>query len=216
VGRFGVCGGQQAKDFEGIGFNCSVSWCGISKRTSMDEFVFVGFWRRVAAMILDGIICIPLIIPGVFTQKWAFFHRNILPEIIFPIVWYSLCTILVSKYGGTPGKLLMRITIVDQNGNYLKWQKIMVRYVPLMAISLLSIFQYMYAFGSIPSSMIMDYSLMEMGRLLKEYSGPFQFLSNVAGVFYFVDVLVLVFNKKKRAIHDFLADSYVIEKQIRV
>jgi uncharacterized RDD family membrane protein YckC len=180
-----------------------------------DDFNYIGFWKRVLATLIDCLIIVPIWPLTLLFQKYGFIHKNILPHVLMSLVWYSIVVFLVTKYGGTPGKLLLKFRIVDKNGNYLNWKKAVLRYLPLMSITIITIFQYAYAFRFMPDIQG-NIKLLEMGRLVKEYSGPFQLLSTLVSLFYCADVIVIACNKKKRAIHDFLADSFVIEKKIKI
>jgi uncharacterized RDD family membrane protein YckC len=181
----------------------------------MNEFVYVGFWRRVLATLLDCIVLSPLIVATFYFQKWGMTNKNIIPETSITLFYYLYYVFFVSKFGGTPGKLLSKITIVDINGNYLKWYKTIIRYLPLMTPSILKIFQYLYIFHNIPSNITLVSSIKNY-QIITQYSGPFILITGLTSLFCMIDVLNILCNIKKRAIHDFLAGSFVIEKQIEV
>ena len=70
-----------------------------------DEFVFVGFWKRVLAALIDvaiGMAYMPIAMPLLF---WTMTHRNIIPATLSSIVWIIVWLWLVVRFGGTPGKL---------------------------------------------------------------------------------------------------------------
>jgi hypothetical protein len=51
-----------------------------------DEFVFVGFWKRVLAKLIDTVIVVaffPITMP---MTTWAISHRNIAPELLWSAV----------------------------------------------------------------------------------------------------------------------------------
>ena len=48
---------------------------------------------------------------------------------------------------------------------------------------------------------------------MNQHGGLALTLANTAFWFVYVDVLVVAFNKRKRAIHDFIAGSYVVTRR---
>ena len=55
-------------------------------------------------------------------------------------------------------------------------------------------------------------SFIEIGRAMNQYGQPFTILAIILGLTVYVDVLAVLFNERKRAIHDFIAGSYVVTK----
>ncbi|MDH5445088.1 MAG: RDD family protein [Gammaproteobacteria bacterium] len=88
---------------------------------------YAGFWRRLAAVILDGALVLTLTAPLLFIIyghgyfKWLFTSFDILSIYgawdlilarILPVVGIIICW---QTMGATPGKLLMSCRIVDTN-----------------------------------------------------------------------------------------------------
>jgi len=83
-----------------------------------------GFWRRFAAVLIDGLITSPFII--VDHWSWSFEGNYALSSLAFIV--YE--TILVSQWGGyTVGKKIMGIRVVTTAGKQLDWVKSFVRAV---------------------------------------------------------------------------------------
>lgn len=172
---------------------------------------YIGFWSRVCALIIDAIILIPVILLNVPVTKFSFNHRTIIPLIVSNALIYLVDIFFLIKFGGTPGKLILGYRIVNAKGTYLTLKAALIRYLPYLLGSVAIILQQLYAFQYLPSD-LMATSFKEVTKDLKAYSGPMMSLRSISDWFIFVDCLVIVFNKKKRAIHDFLADSFVVDK----
>ncbi|MGE0080582.1 MAG: RDD family protein [Thiohalomonadaceae bacterium] len=89
----------------------------------MSEPRYAGFWRRVAAHLIDTLIFLPialilvfLVYGGAYFEEsaanafgyhgaWDVFVNQVLPFILIVLLW--------ARYGATPGKYLMRCRIVD-------------------------------------------------------------------------------------------------------
>jgi uncharacterized RDD family membrane protein YckC len=101
----------------------------------MDTQEYAGFWIRVAASLIDSIVILPLIAipltliygadywaePQTIGGFWDLLIQYILP--IFITVWFW------TKYLGTPGKMLLRLRVVDaKTGQAISVPKAVGRY----------------------------------------------------------------------------------------
>ncbi len=128
------------------------------------DFRYAGFWIRFIATILDIlIIWLPAVLIGILL---TFFVRiEILSSLVFILV-IILYIYLDGKYGGTPGKLILGLKIVNSEGKYIGIPTAALRYI-----------------GKVLSSMIIG-----------------------------IGHLFIVWEPKKQALHDKVANSYVIRK----
>jgi uncharacterized RDD family membrane protein YckC len=96
---------------------------------STSEMRYAGFWIRVAAKIIDGLIIgVPLMI--IFVIVMFFFmgtgpssRENVLPGIITPLLQIAFLGVqmgyeifFLGKYGATPGKMACSIKVVTADG----------------------------------------------------------------------------------------------------
>ena len=178
-----------------------------------DEFVFVGFWKRVLAALIDAVIgwaFMPITIP---LMIWTITHRNIVPETLWSLVWTILWLWLVVRFGGTPGKLIIGVRIVDARGKFLSWGRAVRRIIfPSLVLTINSHLQMWRALTTYPDSAPHS-SFLEIGGLMNEYGQPFAMLAIVLGLLVYADIGAVLFNRKKRALHDFIAGSFVITKK---
>lgn len=173
------------------------------------QFVFVGFWKRVVAVLIDvaiGLAFVPLSRP---LLSWSIGHRNVLPEVAWQVAWTVLWLWLVVRFGGTPGKLIIGARIVDIHGRFLHWRRAVLRDLPSLVSSVLFFLLIGVAISRYPDSAIHT-TFTDTVRLMNEYGEPYGSIHRVLDLFIFVDIGAILFNAKKRAIHDFIAGSYVI------
>lgn len=176
-----------------------------------NAYVFVGFWKRVLATLIDAVInwaLLPITIP---IMIWSVEHRNILLYVLLSVAWTVVWLWLVVHFGGTPGKLVIRARIVDAHGRFLSWGRAVLRIVPTLVISANYILQMGAVVSRYPATTPHS-SFLDIGRLLNEYGQPYGTFAMVLGFFIYVDIGVILLNRQKRAIHDFIAGSYVITK----
>ncbi|MCP4610089.1 MAG: RDD family protein [Planctomycetes bacterium] len=180
---------------------------------TMEEFVFAGFWKRVLAALIDaaiGLAFMPVAIP---LMTWSITHRNILPEALRALVWTLIWLWLVVRFGGTPGKLIIGIRIVDIKGSFLSWGRAVRRIIfPSLTITINSYLEMWKASSSYPES-IPHSTFLEVSRLMNEYGQPFATIAMILGFAVYLDIGVILTNRQKRALHDFIAGSYVITKR---
>ena len=178
-----------------------------------DEFVFVGFWKRVLAALIDvaiGMAYMPIAMPLLF---WTMTHRNIIPATLSSIVWIIVWLWLVVRFGGTPGKLIIGVRIVDVSGKFLSWGKAIRRIIfPMLIVSIYQHLRIWKAFSTYPDSFPHS-SLLDAGRIMIEHGQLFPMIGMILSFSGWVDIGVILFNRKKRAIHDFVAGSCVITKK---
>ena len=53
-------------------------------------------------------------------------------------------------------------------------------------------------------------TFVEFGGVLSQYGGVYAPLALVLSCFIYLDIGVILFNKRKRALHDYIGGSYVI------
>lgn len=58
-----------------------------------------------------------------------------------------------------------------------------------------------------------ELTFLEIGKLSQQFGGIYLILNLILGMFIYADIGAILFNKKKRALCDFIAGSYVITKK---
>jgi len=102
-----------------------------------DSLRYAGFWPRLGALLLDGLIMLPL---------GAFHFWGIARYRLFPVYWVIPGTLLrlfydvylVRRFGGTPGKLIMGIRIRKLDGEPVGYREALLRYCPELFLGLLT------------------------------------------------------------------------------
>jgi uncharacterized RDD family membrane protein YckC len=177
----------------------------------INDKIYSGFLSRLGANLLDGLIILPYSFLFLFIN---FFDKNvylftIVPNLLF-IFWYNIY--LPKRYGGTPGKLIVGIKIVKIDASPIDWKEAFLRYSVNIVFSFLSI------------------AIMAMAVLLADkeiynnlnWFQRFAYLSGIVknniitilnNIWIWSEIIVLLFNKRKRAIHDFIAGTVIIKSE---
>lgn len=176
------------------------------------EMTYAGFWVRAGAMLLDAVVMLPII--GIV------FYGNMKLR-LFSLYWFVpgivlglfINVYLVHRFGGSPGKQLMKLRIATLDGHKVSLKTALARFsVQLILTTIMGA-------GSILGAMAMtdaEYlSLDFMARSAKMTTlAPawYKAMSFVMNGWFLVGAIVLLCNKKRRATHDFIAGTVVLRK----
>ena len=159
---------------------------------------------------MDGIIMIPLMVLtflGGSTFRlfdvWYF-----IPGILFGL-FYSVY--LVRRFGGTPGKLIAGIRIRKLNGEPVGYREAFLRYLPEFVFGILISVALLFPLFHMSDAEFHSLSFMDrVGRtveLAPRWYKPLTWAQNVWG---WSELIVLLTNRKRRALHDFIAGTVVV------
>jgi len=177
----------------------------------IDNNVYADLWTRIAARIVDLVVMLPvagliLYINGL--SKDAYFYA-ILPNLAI-YIWYEVY--LVKRYGGTPGKLIMGIKIVQKNGDDVDWHASFMRYLVTFCLSLSGIFIMMWTLGLIDDATYVSMGFMKRTQLLSEINPLMSKIQTFTSLAWtLAGIIAILSNKRKRAVHDYIAGTVVVK-----
>lgn len=175
---------------------------------NVKENIYSGFWPRFCAGFMDGIICFPVtyvigFIDGFSEYSFCFSFVLNLSFCIYYEVY------LVKRYGGTLGKQFFGLKIISKEGKNVGWKESFLRYSVNILIYVLS---FVFTFTTVLG--ISDEQFFNM-EFLKRSDSIFDLGSNwwvdVLVIWVLSEFIVLLTNKRKRAVHDFIAGTVVIK-----
>ena len=93
-----------------------------------DQLEYAGFWRRAAALFIDAliVIAVAIAVDGMLTRERA---GTVVADVAYLLFQLSYSVYLVSRFGGTPGKLIMRLRIVRLDGRAVTLPRDFLRYL---------------------------------------------------------------------------------------
>jgi uncharacterized RDD family membrane protein YckC len=171
---------------------------------------YAGFWRRFGALWLDVIILLPLtaLIWWGGHQFRLFNLYYFIPGQLFRL-FYEVY--LVRRYGGTPGKRLLRISIRKTDGSPVGYREALLRYLPEAVLVALVSIGMIYAELSMPDAAYATLGFGERARQLTALASWWYRPANTAlQIWTFSEVIVMLTNRRRRALHDFIAGTIVI------
>jgi len=176
--------------------------------------VYAGFWKRFCSLWADFFILLPLII----LLNWIEgLDKNlaILIAIPYSALFFLYHIYFNVRFGGTPGKLAVGIRITRPDGTKIGWTEALKRSSVDMAFAAVSIPIHIWALTQVDGGQYASSAFIERTRLLQQYYPAwFHFIySYLQQIWIWSEVVILLFNKRKRAIHDFIAGTVVIHKE---
>jgi len=178
------------------------------------ERVYAGFWRRFCAIWVDLFILMPL----AFFLFWLEgFDKTLAIVITISVTALSSMydVYFNARYGGTLGKLAVGIRVTRPNGSKIGWTEAIARSAVGMVFALVGLSIQVWALTQVSHE---DYShamgFVARMELLRPYQPSWVSQIDIVGqVWTWGELIVLLLNRRKRALHDFIAGTIVIRKE---
>lgn len=176
------------------------------------QLQYAGFWQRFFAYWMDVVVMLPLtgIAYALGEQSRLFMVYWFIPGLIVGALFHVY---LVKRYGGTPGKLLMKTRIAMTDGSAVTTKAALLRYAGLFILSALS--GAALITGTLAMSDEMYFSLGYLDRAAKmvELAPKWYYtVSILMQIWIWSEFVTMLMNKKRRAVHDFIAGTVVLRK----
>ncbi len=159
------------------------------------------FWGRFFAGLLDGLVFIPFIIIDIFLLKPERELIIVIPWLIFNYSIYFVYAIYFHwKFGQTLGKMIMKVKILDVSENEgLSFLQAFLRDSVSLIIQMYLLFRLVVL-------------VVEIGYYDKIAVQDLTLTLGYIGLGWFIiEVITMLTNDKRRALHDFIARTVVIK-----
>ncbi len=166
----------------------------------MIELKYKTFWRRFWAGVIDGFVFLPLS----FLHSWVFASitaKGVLAIwfIISSFSYLAYSVLMHGNFGQTLGKMVTRVKVLDLSESKLSMFQALLR--DSVAI----------AFVAIQTAFYLPTILKGVNPYeVRELSLWSWILSYTLSIWFLAELVTMLTNKKRRAIHDFIARSVVI------
>jgi len=177
-----------------------------------EKKVYAGFWRRFGAGVVDFLILMPFVFLIVYLEGFN------IPLAIFIVIFstfiFSVYNVYFHyKFGATLGKMAVGIRVTQPDGSKIELKHALLRSSVDFAFALFAMFAQIYAILSVDSGQYLAAGMVERFELITPYYPVwYGFITIATQVWVWSEFLVLLFNKRRRAIHDFIAGTVVIKK----
>jgi uncharacterized RDD family membrane protein YckC len=169
---------------------------------------WAGFWIRAGATMIDLLILIPIL--GIY------FYNLLSLKILFVQLLIILLMMVYKpwmefKYGATLGKMALNLKVVSTDFKALTLSQAIIRYIPWMAGSLISIYSSVLLFSN-PDFMASDSWMYAASLQQSVLPDSVTYLNSFASLFLLASIIVVAFTHEKQGIHDIIAKTFCIYK----
>ena len=181
--------------------------------TSDGKRVYAGFWKRFCAGWVDCFVLLPL---GFLFTWLRGFDRNLAILIAIPqVALFSMYNVYFNAhFGGTLGKLAVGIRVTRPDGVKIGWTEAWKRSAVDIVFAFFGVCVNMWALTQVNGEEYSAARFFERMRLLgSHYPYWFSAITLLRRVWIWSEVVVLLFNRRKRALHDFIAGTVVVHKE---
>ncbi len=171
--------------------------------------VYRNFWRRFVAQMVDGLIMTPLGLAPYFLIR-ANFWIGFSSFLVLVPLGSAFHVFFHARYGATPGKMLAGLKLMTVDLKKVGLREALVRSAPefFMAVA--------YTATLLPivighREAIEGMGFLAFSQLLN--AGSAKLVSRVSAFWAWSELLTMLFNEKRRAVHDFIAGTVVVRWQ---
>lgn len=171
---------------------------------------YAGFWQRFGAYWIDLLILLPISGLAIYCgeQSRLFMLYWFVPSLALGLFYHVY---LVSRYGGTPGKLLLKTRIAMQDGSAVTMKAAMIRHAVLFVLATLISVATLMGLVQMTDEAYFAYGYIERSTKLVEMAPSWYFtVSILLQIWIWGEFLTMLFNKRRRAVHDFIAGTVVV------
>ncbi|AYB29324.1 RDD family protein [Chryseolinea soli] len=172
--------------------------------------IYGGFWIRLGSFALDFLVIIPVASLSLYflSVSKILYYAFVLPNLAFVLFFHVYC---VKQWGGSPGKLALGLKIVKENGEDVGWDEAVTRHVVMLALTLITAVVTIISIYQVPNDVYYASNLMKRSQAISGVYPKFSFfLSVCTNIWMYSEFLVLLTNRKRKAIHDYMAGTVVI------
>ncbi len=171
---------------------------------------YAGFWVRSGAFLVDGLISLPLIFLYYYLLYFSW-NTAVIIQIPYLFLWSAYNIYFLGRWGQTIGKMATRIKVTRLDGSPIGYKQAFLRHVVDFAFAIITKISFLVALFSVSKDAFEISVWKETSKLLSNASPCWGFWAEHASTIWILsEMIVLLFNKKKRAIHDFIAATVVI------
>ncbi|HSZ71540.1 MAG TPA: RDD family protein [Cytophagaceae bacterium] len=184
---------------------------GMEQTLHPGQSFYAGFWPRLGSLLLDAVISMPVVLAILYLNSMSInmAYYTFVPNILFSL-WYQIY--LPKRYGGTPGKLLVGIRIIKLDGSPIGWRESILRHLITFVMTIVSCLLMFYSLSLADEATFQGLSWLQQTVYLVSLSPMlFKVSSWVNNIWLYGELIVLLTNKRRRAIHDFIAGTVIVK-----
>lgn len=178
-----------------------------------NQLIYSGYVIRALSILIDGtLLMAPFFVFMIYYDYFSGFSFGAiyLSFYIFPIL---LNTYLLTRYGASIGKMICKLQVVNLDLTKVNFKVIALRSSVDYIITLIGFIATLHHFDQINILGLSDFSEIKRSTLTPDRNSMLQIiLDNTYLIWISLEALFVMYNKKSRALHDYLAGTVVVRK----
>jgi uncharacterized RDD family membrane protein YckC len=173
---------------------------------------YAGCWKRFCAGFIDVLVLlVPFAILAWLSSR--FYSLALILAVPVGLLYWFYSFRLHAVTGQTVGKRVMKIRIVALDGSRIGYQQSFYRSSVDLGFAVITIVGTLWGLCSILPSEYSSLTWMAQQRYLQSFKPSiFGWAETASTIWVWSEVVTMLFNTKKRAIHDFIAGTIVIQE----
>jgi len=175
--------------------------------------VYAGFWRRLPALIIDVTICFLVVAFFLIAVRESSIPARFLSVSFFGLLVIAYQVVFHAQWGQTIGKMALGIEVTTLSGTAIGYKEATLRSSVDLIFWVFGLALLLYVLFSWTGPPWSSLTLDEATRLIDERNwirAANQITRIGDHIWLWSEVVVILFNKKRRALHDFIAGTVVI------
>lgn len=177
------------------------------------ERVYAGFWRRLFSAVIDALIIFPVLVLLHLFQS-ASLSIAAVATVVSSVAIAFYTVYFHYRFGATLGKMAAGIRVTRPNGSAIDFKQALLRSSVDIAFAVVVLSAQLIAISRADAATYLGAGWMERATYLLPLMPAWFAAAHIASnIWYWSEFLVLLFNQRRRAIHDFIAGTVVIRSK---
>lgn len=178
-----------------------------------EKKVYAGFFKRLGAAIVDMVVVLLMFFVFQFIGSSSISAAIVI--LIFSSTSYFFYNVYFHyKFGATLGKMALGIRVTSPDGSRIGFKQALLRSSVDMIFSLVAVTVQVIAILKVDADLYLAAGMIERSFLtLPLIPSWYGLLDTLSQCWYWSEIVVLLFNKRRRGLHDFIAGTVVIRKE---
>lgn len=174
--------------------------------------VYAGFGKRFFAGFVDLLVFVPFMFLFHFIDGISI-TAAMIGTVLSGLLYSAYSIGFHYKFGATLGKMAAGIKVTKPNGDNIGLQHAFLRSSVDLLFAAVSLYIQLLVLSQVDPAIYLNAGLMEKGQhMIQFYPAWHDMLNIVATTWVLSEFVVLLFNERKRALHDFIAGTVVVHQ----
>ncbi len=168
------------------------------------------YGSRFYAALIDTVLYMSISLLSYKIQSWNTWNFSFFYLLEF--LYFSYELFLSARYGQTVGKMVLKIKIFKMDGSNIGMRESFLRLIPNLIPLLLTFVFYLYFFSQLNDSFFQSNSFSDLTSRFEKLNPYSKYIIILTYFVASLELVTMFLNKERRAVHDLIAGTIVLEK----